>query len=437
MKKEWLDGLYLMVLGCAVFLALGAALETTTTGAMIDFKMIYYSGRCLLQGLDPYQDSNVMKVYRAEGQQYAKQPIQDDPGVTRYIYLPTAYAFTVPFATLPYGPAHLLWMFLTGSGLILASFLMWDLSAAYAPVISACLIGFLIANSELPLVIGNPAGIAVSLCVVAVWCFIKQRYVPIGILCFALSLVLKPHDAGLVWLYFLLAGGVYRKRALQTLAVVVVLGLPIVLWVSHISPHWITEQHVHMASAAVRGGPDDPGPTSTGSHGVGMIISLQSLISLFWDDARVFNPVSYLVCGVLLLIWALRLVRPRSPTVSPFIPLAAIAILTLLPVYHRQSDASLLLLTIPACSMLWAKGGKTGKMALAVSAIALLITGDVTWGIFLALLGKVPMPNTELSGHILTALQMFPAPLILLIVCVFYLWVFVRRDPDEATTSGA
>jgi len=35
---------------------------------------------------------------------------------------------------------------------------------------------------------------------------------------------------GLVWLYFLLAGGVYRKRALQALLTAVALSLPGVLW---------------------------------------------------------------------------------------------------------------------------------------------------------------------------------------------------------------
>ena len=50
-----------------------------------------------------------------------------------------------------------------------------------------------------------------------------------GILCMAVSLAIKPHDSGLVWFYFLLAGGVYRKRALQTLAVTVLLALPAIL----------------------------------------------------------------------------------------------------------------------------------------------------------------------------------------------------------------
>jgi hypothetical protein len=35
---------------------------------------------------------------------------------------------------------------------------------------------------------------------VAAWCFIKGRFIPAGILCLAVSLAIKPHDAGLVWL---------------------------------------------------------------------------------------------------------------------------------------------------------------------------------------------------------------------------------------------
>ena len=140
---------------------------------------------------------------------------------------------------LPWGPAHLLWMALTMGSLILASFLIWNIGADYAPIFSGVLIGFLLANSEVVVVFGNSAGIVVSLCIVAVWCFLRERFVPAGILCLAIGLATKPQDAGVVWLYFLLAGGVYRKRALKTLLALVALRLPVVLWVWHVSPHWM------------------------------------------------------------------------------------------------------------------------------------------------------------------------------------------------------
>ncbi len=248
MKKARMDGLYLLLMGSAVFLFLGAALESVSPVAQIDFKPLYFSARCLLHHCDPYQESEVLRIYRAEEG-------ADPPGtatgravVTRFVYLPTAFVFTVPFAVLSYGPAHLVWMTLILGGLILVAFLMWNLAADHAPTVSGVLLCFLLANSELQAIDGNASGIAIALCVLAVWCFLKERLVAFGVLCFAVSLALKLHDTGLVWLYFLLAGGVYRKRALQTLAVFCALSLPVMLWVTLVSPHWMQELYSNIAS---------------------------------------------------------------------------------------------------------------------------------------------------------------------------------------------
>ena len=163
---------------------------------------------------------------------------------------------------------------------------------------------FLVVNSELLLLTSNSAGIVVSVCAIAVWCFLRDRFVPAGIACMAIALLLKPQDAGLVWLYFLLAGGVQRKRALQTLLLTAALSLPAALWVIHAVPHWTQEWHANIATAEARGGTSDPGPTSEASHGLAMVISLQSAISVFWDDPHIYNPASYLICAPLLLLWA-------------------------------------------------------------------------------------------------------------------------------------
>ena len=76
---------------------------------------------------------------------------------------------------------------------------------------------------------------------------------------FSLSLAVKPHVAGLVWLYLLLADRNLRKRALQTLAVTAVISLPMVLWVSHIAPQWNAELHADLQTFGVHGGLGDPG----------------------------------------------------------------------------------------------------------------------------------------------------------------------------------
>jgi hypothetical protein len=427
MTRARLDGLSLLLVGCAVFLLLGGALENTARAPFVDFRVVYYPARCLLRHCDPYKESEVLRVYQAEGVYGPLDTANERLMATRYPYLPTAFSFTIPFAMLPWGPAHILWMTLTAGALIFGSFLMWNSGAIYAPIISGFLIGFLIANSESLMISGMCAGIVVSLCIVAVWCFVRERFVPVGILCLALSLAIKTQDTGLVWLYFLLAGGVYRKRALQTLAVTVAIGLPAVLWVWRVAPHWIQELHSNIMAYSAHGGNIDPGPASSGGHGLAAVISLQAVISVFRDDPRIYNLVSYSVCVFLLLIWGVVTLRSRPSPARTWLALAAIAALTMLPVYHRQYDAKLLLLSVPACAMLWAEGGRIGRLALVVTSAGFLVTADLPWAIVLGLISKLHLPATALARQMLIAAQVFPAPLILLLMGIFYLWVYVRR----------
>jgi hypothetical protein len=164
-----------------------------------------------------------------------------------------------------------------------------------------------------------------------------------------------------------------------------------------------------------------------------MLISLQTAVSFFRDDPRIYNPVSYLICGSLLLVWAFVTLRSRPSPKRAWLALAVIAALSLLPVYHRQVDAKLLLLTVPACAILWAEGGLIGRLALLVNTAGFVLTGDIPWAIVLGLINKLHPSPAGLSGKILIAVQVFPAPLILLLMSVFYLWVYARRCSAHAS----
>jgi len=435
MTKARRDGLYFLLLGSAAFILLGGALAYTFPVAMVDFRVLYQPARCLLQHGDPYNDNDVLRVSQAQAGNRPSDTEKVRQVVTQYLYPPTTFSFTVPFAMLPWGPARLLWIILTVGSLIFASFLIWTLGANYAPVVSGVMVGFLLANSELLVITGNVAGIAISLCVVAVWCFVRERFVLCGILCLAVSLAIKPHDTGLVWLYFLLAGGVYRKRAWQALLAMVVFSLPAVIWVWHVSPNWIQELHTNMLAFSVHGGMNDPGLDSTGAHGLGMLVSLQAIFGIFWDDPSIYNPASYLAFAPLLLVWGFFTLRSPRSHGRAWLALAAIAALSMLPVYHRQQDTKLLLLTVPACAMLWSEGGLTAWLALLVNSAGFVLTGDIPWAIFLGLINKLHLPMAGLGGKILIGMQVFPVPLILLIMGIFYLWVYVRRSNMIATTE--
>jgi hypothetical protein len=430
------DGRVLLILGSLIFVSLGLALERANREPMVDFRVVYYPARCLAQHCDPYDQAQVLRLYRAEGGDNPSDSEKVRTIVTRYIYLPTAFCFTLPFALLPSGPAHILWLALTIAGLLFASFLVWNLAADSSPIAAGALIGLFLVNSELLIISTNAAGIVVSLCAVAMWCFLRERFALAGILCLAVALAVKPQDSGLVWLYFLLAGGVFRKRALQTLLATAILSLPGLLLIWHASPHWFTEWQSNVASFAVHGGINDPGPASIGAHGLAMVISLQSVVSVFSDDPRVYNWVSYLVFAPLLLAWAFISIRSRATQRRAWLALAAASALTMLPVYHRQYDAKLLLLTVPACVMLLAEGGRIGKLALLVTTAAFVFTGDLTWAILLGLMNHLYPAATGLSARTLMAVQVFPPPLILLVTGIFYLWAYARKAPSAGAEAA-
>ena len=394
----------------------------------VDFRAVYYGTRCLLEHHNPYKQSELEGVYRAEGGERPSETAVAHQAVVLYVNVPTSFIVVAPFALLPWGPAHLLWLVLTAGVFLLAALLMWNLGASYAPDVSLFLIFILLANCESIFVAGNTAGIAVGLCVVAVWCFLRERFVPAGILCLALSLAIKPHDAGLVWLYFLLAGGVSRKRALQSLLVTVILGLSAFLWVSHVAPHWIEDWQSNLTAISAHGGTNDPSLDSLTGRSSFMVIDLQAAISIFRDDPRIYNPASYLFCGALLLLWAARTVRSSFSPARAWIALAAIVPLTMLLTYHRPWDAKLLMLTIPACAMLWAEGGRIARIALLVNSAGLLLTADIPLAILNSVTNQMHLGTTGIFAQMLTVVMIRPASLILLVMSIFYLWVYLRRE---------
>lgn len=428
--------LFWLLLCCGISVFWGFFLEHTSPNGMGDFKAIYYHARCLLQHTDPYKVGAPLRAYLAEGRRLPLPSETLRQALTLNTYLPTTDIFIAPFAMLPWGPAHLLWMSLTAGTLILAAFLMWNFGANYAPILSGVLICLVLANSEILFAFGNAAGIAVGLCVIAVWCFLQKRFVLAGVLCLAISLAIKPHDAGLVWLYFLLAGGVYRKRAVQTLLVTAALGLSAFLWVSRVAPHWMQEWQSNLSVISAHGSVNDPGLVSVTGPLAGMVIDLQSVISVFWNNPRIYNPVSYLVCGALLLIWLVRTLRSRLSQQTVWLALAAVVPLTMLVTYHRAYDAKLLLLSVPACAMLWAEGGPVAWIALVVNTAGIVLTGDIPSAILLIFARNLHLSTTELSGQILTVALTQPASLVLLVMSIFYLWVYGWRESVRTATPG-
>lgn len=398
---------------------------------MADFSTVYFAARCALHHTDPYSRTAYLQELIRDKVSFATSSViakRDVDIFMRCVYLPTTLFAFIPFALLPWAVAQNLFLILIAFSLALAAWAIWDLGGGPAPALSGCLAAFWLTNSMLLLLVGNPAGIVIGFCIIAAWCFLKKRYEPAGVALLGLSLLVKPHDVGFVWLYFLLAGRGPRKRALQATAVAAVVGVCSLIWIAPVSRHWMQELHSNLGADFARGGINDPGPSGITEKTFGPVISLQNTVSIFKDDPGFYNPASYLIGGSLILIWAAAVLRKRFTWDGTLLALAAISILTMLPAYHRPHDAKLLALTIPGCAVLWAARGVRRWAALALTAAAVFVTSDLLIVLLTQVTKNIPASVATMGGK-LTLMLIHPAPLVLLAAGCFYLWVYIRYEP--------
>lgn len=437
--QRWAS-LGIVAAAAAIFSWLGGEVSQAKPLGGLDFRALYEGAAVLIHHQDPFNPAEVRAYYVATGDAklYPEWALYT---LALLDYPPTLYLFVAPFAALSWHAAQLLWTSMTALCFVGAAFVMWRHAEKSGTLMAGCLIGLILANSEILLAGGNAAGIASGLSVLGAWFVIEERWPLAAVLCFAASLAMKPHDGGFIWLYFLLVGGRRRTRAAQALGVDLMLGLASLIWISQVAPHWFPEMRQTMEIYSAHGGANDPGviggATShfrSSAHAVypGMVCDLQSLVAPFRDDPEFYNPVTYAVCAPLLAIWVVVTLRSQFTKERAYLALAAIVPLTLLVTYHRTTDAKLLLLTVPACVALWRRGGIRGKLALALTSMTILGAGDIS----LIVIGMITgSPDWMHAGWLKTIAYVFvyrPVPILLLATCLFYLWVYV----ESAHKSG-
>lgn len=430
----------LILLSCGISIVSGILLDRASPGGTANYRAVYYGARCVIGHSDPYNPDNFLRVYSAESGQFPTIPLKKQlflRAMTVCVNLPTTLLLVAPLAMIAWGPSHLIWLLMIACSLTAAAFLAYDLAREYAPRLALFLVCIMMANCEVLYATGNTAGITVGLCVVAVWCFVRHRLVWAGVLCLAISLALKPHDSGLVWLYLVLAGGSLRKRGLQAVALTALVVVAAVFWISPSAPEWSRELKANLANTSARGDISDPGPTSISRQGsADVIIDLQTVVSVFRDEPGFYNPAVYAVCGILLVFWGVQSARADLSPANHWFGLAVAAPLTMLFSYHRPYDAKLLLLAIPACCMLWAEGGKAGRIAVVLNTAAVLLTGDFPLAILTLLTAHFNVISMSAVEKVLTIPFLRPAPLALFALVLFNLWMWMRGAHNRKNSSA-
>jgi hypothetical protein len=424
MNKQRIAILLIFTFASSFALAWGLIRARAAKGTEVDYKVVYIGARCLIRHCDPYNQDQLMQVYFKEGGERLAPP---PPGykqhflVAEQLYPPTAELFFAPFALFSWPTAYFLWVGSTFVLLSCSAFLVWTVAAGYTPDPPFYLTCFILANSGILLAGGNPAGAAVSLCIIGVWCIVESRLLWLGVFCLAISLAIKPHDTTLIWLALVLLGGSLRKRALQSFSILAVFAVASFVWFLQISPDWMRELQSNILSYSTGGSRNDP----AGADAPGMV-NLQPLLALVRNDPRFYNIAALAIWAPLFVVWAFVSLRSRRMREEIWLGLAGIASLTLLPIYHRSHDAKILILTLPACAILCAEGGPVAWVALALTSLGVLVTSDLP----IAALGIIapPFPSGDAGTNLLFLILGRPAGLVIFCLAAFYVWAYVRSS---------
>jgi hypothetical protein len=181
------------------------------------------------------------------------------------------------------------------------------------------------------------------------------------------------------------------------------------------SAAWASTLRANLSATLSPGGSADPRPENQQAIGD---LNLQSLTSIFFPEAHTFNAVAYSVFLALLALGIFVALRTSRSRETHFISLAALTVLSLMPVYHRFYDTRLLLLSIPAIGIVFKKRRVLGAL---IALLTLLATISVQYRIQVFLLQQAKFQNV-LANKFLFIVLLRQQNLEMLIL--FFLYLF-------------
>jgi hypothetical protein len=356
-----------------------------------DFAIYSAASRAWGAGQNPYDEQLLYQNWKSHG-----GAMVGDISWLQSIVPPTTLALIWPFAALPRRVSFWAWYGFNCAWIVAIVFMLIELAklrdrAALGLILAAWVL--LLGPIQLGVVAGQPAVPAVGLIVAAMLCAGRGRDVLAGVL-LGISAGLKLQLAGPFIAYFVVMCGMgisssrhgrdahATKRwqlaisAGVTFLVIAAIGIGR-LELAHIAwfDRWIANIH-HAASG---GGPND---YVTGNVNRDHLLNLQVLFYAIFRGRGVAEALTGIVVAAGAVAYALWLYRQRERNLLR--DLAPLAVLTLLPVYHRYYDAALLVIPLAAALMCWRDRG-----ARVVLAMMVLFWMPVGWAVNLVRYGHV------------------------------------------------
>lgn len=340
----------LLFLAGAEFAVRGPIRAVHSATQFNDFLSPYIQANAWMRGLDPYSPETLLRLWPAGAARFSFLPKEvADGSIIAKRGIPTAYPITslvliAPFSLLPWKVAYGLWLAIN---LGLFAVMLWVLmklaGLSYREPAAILLVASALALAPFHtgIVNGNVALIAVELGVIAVWTAREPHEITTAVL-LAVSTGLKPQIGLCFLLYYLV-----RRRsrisgiALATLGLLAGMGLlRLELGQTPWLGNYLNDNRVLLESGILA----NFTPVNPMRFG---LINLQVVLYLLVGSVRWANDLALSVGVILLIVWLIGMRRRGAQADLELLDLSAIAVVSLLPVYHRFYDAALLVL--PVC----------------------------------------------------------------------------------------
>jgi len=393
--RDWrsLLCLALILAAGAEFVVRGPIRAVQNSTQFNDFLSPYIQADAWTRGLDPYGPQTLLKLWPAQAAhlQFIPREVADGSIIAKR-GIPTAYPITslvlvAPLSWLPWNLAYGLWFAINLALFgVMLSVLVELAGFSYRDIRGGLLIALVLALAPFHtgFVTGNVALVAVELGVVAVWTARQRHDIATAVL-LAVSAGLKP-QIGLCFLLYYLVRRRWRifAGAAALLALFAAVGL-LRLEVSH-TPwfgNYLNDNHVLLESGILA----NFTPVNPMRFG---LLNLQVILYSMVGSVGVANHLAELIGVVFLGAWLL-IVLQRRIRQDDLLDLSAIAVMSLLPVYHRFYDA--VLLVLPLC---WVVASYRKARLPAILALLLMVPFLIPGGTILQ--------TMQTDGHIPSSL---------------------------------
>jgi Glycosyltransferase family 87 len=418
--------LLILCISAVVFFAVGGARVSRSSN---DFVPVYTGARCLLHGCNPYDTSQLEQQFFLAGGHAAELPSWN---IDVPVYPPSTFLVLSPLALFPFPAARLIWFLLNGCLFVTATGLILAVCTPSHRWLATALGSLLLMSSAILLILGQPAIFAISLLGISIHLFLRGRLLGLGTLLLMLSLAVKPQVGGLIVLYLVARRVHWRSAALALAgALALLLSSALILQVHPRSFGWASALRANLTATLDTGGSADPRPANPQAIGD---TNLQSLTSIFFPSDRGFNLAAYAVFMLLFAAFVLVFWGAHADAELHLLALAALSILSLMPVYHRFYDTRLLLLTVPAVLIVFQKRRFLGSIIGITTALS-VISVQYRLQIFLF---QHDEWKSVLRNKLLFILLLRQQNLeLLILLCLYLLAMFSIRFSNSLALSSA